>query len=254
MIEKNIQIFNSDIALTGSYLYTKNLTSSNIATKRQSSEAEKIIKKHFSKNIRILDIPLEIERDPDRADGLFGGTAIRPRDPGDRQRGSDTEAAACPCRHGARHRFAHRAMFAQRRSRYTEKALLHRIGVGDHAAHHHIAAARNGGESLAEHTSRATFGDGDRDAALATGRQHDLREVDVTLAVDRMPHRAAHALRRRGEARVGLVRRQSAHGEAQVHAFHVREIRQLHVANALRERRDPVGRERLGHTGAAQRA
>ncbi len=55
--EKNVSFFNNDISDIGSYVYTnKNIYSALIATKRQSDEIIRIIKKYFGNDIKILDI------------------------------------------------------------------------------------------------------------------------------------------------------------------------------------------------------
>ena len=55
--EKNIQIFDKDVRVTGGYLYTNpNKVSSVIATKRQTDEMIKVVKKHLQGKLKILDI------------------------------------------------------------------------------------------------------------------------------------------------------------------------------------------------------
>lgn len=55
-MEKNIKEYNKDITDYGSYLYSKNKFSSKVATKRQSDEIIRLIRKYFSRKIKILDV------------------------------------------------------------------------------------------------------------------------------------------------------------------------------------------------------
>lgn len=55
--DNTVMSFNNDISHIGSYVYTnRNIYSALIATKRQSDEPVRIIKKYFGINIKILDI------------------------------------------------------------------------------------------------------------------------------------------------------------------------------------------------------
>ncbi len=55
--EKNINIFNKDVAKNTGYLYTSDkLYSARVATQKQTDELVKLINKHFKKKIKIVDI------------------------------------------------------------------------------------------------------------------------------------------------------------------------------------------------------
>lgn len=54
--EKNISTFNSDVDVTGKYLYTTNRVSSRLATSRQSLEVIRMIKTYIGTGKRILDV------------------------------------------------------------------------------------------------------------------------------------------------------------------------------------------------------
>lgn len=55
--EKNINVFNKDVKENDGYLYTnEQIYSAKVATKKQTEEVIQLIKKHFSKKIKILDV------------------------------------------------------------------------------------------------------------------------------------------------------------------------------------------------------
>ena len=98
--------------------------------------------------------------EPHRADRLFRAAAGGAGDAGDGHRpvrmGIDHRA----CRHGARHRLAHRTVFLDQRGRYAQQLAFGGVGVGDKTALEPLARARQVGAGCGNQSAGAALGRG----------------------------------------------------------------------------------------------